>query len=146
MAARRSLLALVPLLLPPASRAEVARALPVTMQAREGGGWRVLFAPGAEALPEGAAAALAAIGRQLAERPAGFGRVTVEGQASGPAEDASAARRLSLARAVAVRDALAAGGLATTQVDVRPLGLVAAGRDMAEILPPGAARRGGQGG
>ena len=110
--------------------------------ARPEGGWRVAFAPGDASLPLGAAVALAEIGRSLAARPAGAGRITVEGQASGPADDVSAARRLSLARAVAVRQALAVGGLEPTRVDVRALGLGAAALDIADILPPEAPRSG----
>jgi hypothetical protein len=92
-------------------------------------------------LPQGLAPALAEIGRSLGERAVGTGRITIEAQASGPAEDASAARRLSLGRAEAVRQALAAGGLATTRVDLRPLGRTAQGLDCADILPPNAGAR-----
>jgi outer membrane protein OmpA-like peptidoglycan-associated protein len=66
----------------------------------------------------------------------------VEGHASGPADDVSSARRLSLARAIAVREALVAGGLAATQVDVRALGRTEAALDIADILPPGTPRSG----
>lgn len=110
--------------------------LPGQLAALPNGGLRVLFGAGEAALPAGTAPILAEIGRQLAARPAGFGRITVEGQASGPAEDASAARRLSLARAQAVRGALVAGGLDQTRVDVRALGRTAATLDAADVLPP----------
>jgi hypothetical protein len=132
---RRSLFALPLLALPLPAVAEGAAARPE-------GGWRVAFAPGEATLPLGAAVALAEIGRGLAARPAGMGRITVEGQASGPADDVSAARRLSLARAVAVRQALVAGGLEATRVDVRALGRGAAGLDVADILPPEVPRSG----
>jgi outer membrane protein OmpA-like peptidoglycan-associated protein len=83
------------------------------------------------------AAALAALGRALAALPAG--RITVEAQASGPANDASMARRASLARAQAVKAALVAGGLPPTRIDLRPLGRVGNGADRVDVLPPGVA-------
>jgi outer membrane protein OmpA-like peptidoglycan-associated protein len=125
--------------------------LPPGMAALPLGGVRVAFDANGAALPEGAAPALAELGRALSATPAGTGRITVEGQASGPADDPSAARRLSLARAIEVRRALVAGGLAETRVDVRPLGRTAAGLDAADVLPPAARakaaeqRRQGQG-
>ena len=115
-------------------------ALPAGMAALPNGAFRVLFGTGEAALPAGTAPTLAEIGRRLAEWPAGFGRITVEGQTSGPADDVSAARRLSLARAQAVRGALAAGGLDQARVDVRALGRMAAALDAADVLPPGAPR------
>ncbi|HEV7265105.1 MAG TPA: OmpA family protein [Falsiroseomonas sp.] len=131
MVARRSLAALLllPVLAVPARAEAPLAALPE-------GGWRVAFPPGEATLPAGAAAALAELAGELARRPAGTGRITVEGQASGPAHDGSVARRLSLARAQAVRAALAAAGLETTRVDLRPLGRTEAALDAADILPP----------
>lgn len=117
--------------------------LPPGMSPLPGGhGWRLAFRSGEQALPQGAAPTLAEIGRRLAALPAGQGRVTVEGQASGPANDASAARRIALARALAVRQGLVAGGLEETRVDVRALGRTGAGLDAADILPPDAPRTG----
>ena len=136
MIRRRSLIILPLLVLAAPARAQLGFAeLPT-------GGWRLLFRRGDATLPPGAMSVLPEVGRILAERPAGTGRITVEGQASGPANDASAARRLSLARAIAVREALVAGGLAETRVDVRPLGRTAAALDVADILPPEAPRSG----
>ncbi|WP_198373534.1 OmpA family protein, partial [Roseomonas rosulenta] len=83
------------------------------------------------------ATALAALGRALAALPAG--RITVEAQVSGPANDASMARRASLARAQAVKAALVAGGLPATRIDLRPLGRLPAGADRVDVLPPGVA-------
>ncbi|WP_343896428.1 OmpA family protein, partial [Craurococcus roseus] len=107
------------------------------------GRWRIRFAAGREELSEAAAVRVEELGRRLAES-AGAGRVTVEAQASGPEADVSAARRLSLGRALAVKSALANGGLAPTRIDLRPLGRTPEAVDAADILPPAAApRRGG---
>ena len=107
------------------------------------GAYRVAFRVGEQALPAGIAPTLGEIGRRLAAaHGAGTGRITVEGHSTGPGTDASAARRLSLARAIAVRDALVAGGLDETRVDVRALGRTSAALDATDILPPGAARAG----
>jgi hypothetical protein len=81
--------------------------------------------------------ALEMLGRALAALPAG--RITVEAQVSGPANDASMARRASLARAQAVKAALVAGGLPPTRIDLRPLGRVGNGADRVDVLPPGVA-------
>jgi outer membrane protein OmpA-like peptidoglycan-associated protein len=115
-------------------------ALPAGMSPLPNGAYRIGFRAGEAVLPFGAGPALAEIGRRLAQQPAGSGRVTVEGQASGPANDASAARRVALARALAVRAGLVAGGLEETRVDVRALGRTPAGLDAADILPPEATR------
>ena len=64
----------------------------------------------------------------------------MEAQASGPEADVSAARRLSLGRALAVKAALASGGLAPTRIDLRPLGRTPEAVDAADILPPAARR------
>jgi hypothetical protein len=109
------------------------------------------YPPGMAALPDGGVRialsgaapdpaqlrALEALGRALAALPAG--RITVEAQVSGPANDASMARRASLARAQAVKAALVAGGLPATRIDLRPLGRLAAGADRVDVLPPGVA-------
>lgn len=144
--ARRALLPL--LLLLPAAAAVAQRSAPPTplplpagMSPLRDGAYRLAFRFGEATLPNGTAATLAEIGRRLAAASApGHGRVTVEGQASGPANDVSAARRLALARAIAVRDALVAGGLEETRIDVRALGRTAAALDVADILPPGVTR------
>jgi outer membrane protein OmpA-like peptidoglycan-associated protein len=142
---RRPFLAALPALALPVPLARPARAqrgapavpmpLPSGMSPLPRGAFRVSFRSGQSALPDGVAPALAEIGRRFAATGGGAGRITVEGQASGPANDASAARRLALARAVAVRTALVAGGLDETRVDVRPLGRTPAALDAADILP-----------
>jgi outer membrane protein OmpA-like peptidoglycan-associated protein len=147
---RRALL--LPLLLPalpvqaqPAPRGAPPSplALPGGMSPLRDGAYRLAFRVGETALPAGTAPTLAEIGRRLAAASAtGTGRITVEGHASGPVGDVSAARRLSLARAQAVRDALVAGGLDETRVDVRALGRTNAALDATDILPPGVTRTG----
>ena len=106
------------------------------------GRWRIRFAAGAEDLSETAAGRVEELGRRLAGA-AGTGRVTVEAQSSGPEADVSAARRLSLGRALAVKAALASGGLAPTRIDLRPLGRTPEAVDAVDILPPAARRTGG---
>jgi len=80
---------------------------------------------------------LRALGARFAALP--VGRITVEAQVSGPANDVSMARRASLARAQAVKAALVAGGLDATRVDLRPLGRLPAGVDVVDVVPPGVA-------
>lgn len=117
-------------------------ALPTGMTPLTQGAFRLTFRTNEATLPPGTAPTLAEIGRRLnAATLPGLGRITVEGHASGPANDASAARRLSLARANAVREALVAGGMDATRIDVRGLGRTQAALDAADILPPGVTRR-----
>jgi outer membrane protein OmpA-like peptidoglycan-associated protein len=124
---------------PPSAPAEAApAALPPGMEVRPEGRWRVRFAGDTPHLTVPAAAALATLGRRLAALPEG--RITVEAQASGPAADVSIARRLSLERGLAVKQALAEGGLAPTRIDIRPLGRTGEAVDAADVLPPPAAR------
>jgi outer membrane protein OmpA-like peptidoglycan-associated protein len=104
------------------------------------GRWRIRFAAGREDLSESAANRVGELGRRIAEA-SGAGRVTVEAQASGPEADVSAARRLSLGRALAVKAALASGGLSPTRIDLRPLGRTPEAVDAADILPPAAGAR-----
>jgi hypothetical protein len=101
------------------------------------GAWRVAFAPERE-VPE--AEQIAALGRIGAALQAGsLGRITLNSEAS-TGEDISTHRRLSLARARAVKDALVAGGLDDTRVDIRALGRTASGLDVVDILSPTAPR------
>ncbi|BDG71452.1 OmpA family protein [Roseomonas fluvialis] len=109
--------------------------LPPGMQAMPEGGVRIML--GTATLEPAQAAALAVLGRALAALPAG--RITIEAQVSGPANDASLARRASLARAQAVKAALVAGGLPATRIDLRPLGRLPAATDRVDVLPPGVA-------
>lgn len=113
---------------------EAPLALPAGMEALPRGGWRIHFAPGRLSLGESATATLAELGRRLAARPQG--RITLYAQASGPESDVSAARRASLARALAVKQALAAGGLPPTRIDVRPMGRTEEAMDAVDVEPP----------
>lgn len=112
---------------------------PPGMEGLADGSLRLRFAEGAEAPPEGALSGLAALGQRLAAGPAG--RVVVTAQTSGPLTDVSTARRISLARALAVKEALAGGGLPPTRIDVRPMGRTAEALDAVDVLPPDPARR-----
>ena len=99
------------------------------------GGFRLRMT-GAD-LTQAQTASIQALARNLAALPQG--RITVEAQVAGPADDVSAARRLSLARAQAVKSALVAGGLTPTRIDLRPLGRLPTPQDTVDILPPGVA-------
>ncbi len=78
----------------------------------------IRFAGGSAALPASAKAALAALCRQP-------GMVVVDALAPADASDPSAAMRLSMSRAFAVRDALAACGVPATHILPRALGPIA---------------------
>jgi len=109
------------------------------LEARPGGGWRLLGeAAKKNQLDAAVAAALAEIARHLAQRTTG--RVTVIAEVAGPVDDASMARRASLAAGQTVKQALQLGGLDGTRIDIRPLGRTPARRDVIEVLPPGAQR------
>ena len=120
---------------------EAPLALPAGMEALPRGGWRIHFAPGRRSLGEATAATLAELGRRLAARPQG--RITLYAQASGPEADVSTARRTSLARALAVKQALAAGGLPPTRIDLRPMGRTDEVVDAVDVEPPEARRAAG---
>jgi hypothetical protein len=79
--------------------------------------------------------ALRRLGAALAAHP---GRLTIEVEVAGPAQDASAARRASLDRARALRDALAEGGRDPRRVDLVPRGRGASGQDRVAVLAGGA--------
>jgi outer membrane protein OmpA-like peptidoglycan-associated protein len=68
-----------------------------------------------------------------------IGRILLNSEAS-VGEDLSTHRRLTLARARAVKAALVAGGLTETRVDIRALGRTPNGRDAVDILSPTAPR------
>jgi len=124
---------------PPVAESDGAAAAATAFEAIAEGRWRIRFAAGREELSHAAANRIGDLGRRIAEA-ASTGRVTVEAQASGPETDVSAARRLSLGRALAVKAALAGGGLAPTRIDLRPLGRTPEAVDAADIVPPPARR------
>jgi hypothetical protein len=118
----------------PATPAGRPFTLPPGMEALPDGAWRLRFPAGREAPPRAADAALAELGRRLAAGPEG--RVVLLAQSSGPA-DVSTARRVSLARGLAVKEALVAGGLAATRIDIRPMGRTEEAADAVDVQPPG---------
>ena len=128
-----------PVLLSPDARPPTADPGGAAFEVLAEGRWRIRFAAGREDLSETAAGRVEELGRRLAETTSA-GRITVEAQSSGPEADVSAARRLSLGRALAVKAALANGGLAPTRIDLRPLGRTPEAVDAADILPPAARR------
>ncbi len=118
----------------PALPPEPDLALPQGLAALPQGGWRLRFAGESPAIGSPALqATMAEIGRRLGNRA--LGRVTLVAQASGPVNDVSAARRVSLTHALVVKQALAAGGLAENRIDVRALGRTAEAEDAVDILP-----------
>ncbi|MSO91281.1 MAG: hypothetical protein EXR01_06860 [Acetobacteraceae bacterium] len=103
---------------PPARLATSADAGSST--ARLTDGLRVVFAAGKSDLTPDTAASLAVFAKAA---PSGeTTSFNVQAYAAGLAEDSSAARRLSLARALAIRTALMADGIASTRIYVRAMG------------------------
>ncbi|MDE8348728.1 MAG: hypothetical protein POG74_04490 [Acidocella sp.] len=98
----------------------------------------VSFASGSADLPAGAAAAL----KPVCERAGVGGLVSVDAYAAADSSDLSAPMRLSLSRAMAVRDALVACGVVPSNIIPRADGAVAGqGPDAAVIkLGTGAAK------
>jgi len=80
----------------------------------------IRFAPGVTELQGDAASVLDGLAQKLKTTPAD--RISLVAYASGDADQAIEARRVSLARAVAVRAYLIQHGVASTQIDVRALG------------------------
>ncbi len=80
----------------------------------------VSFAPDSADLPAGAAAAL----KPVCERAGAGGLVAVDAYAAADASDISAPMRLSLSRAMAVRDALVACGIPASNIIPRADGAV----------------------
>jgi hypothetical protein len=123
---------------PPAPR----RALPQPQLAPgfaslPGGGWRLTFAREEDRATPEQRLTLMEIGNILGANTTG--RVTLWAEVAN-GEDVSEVRRLALRRALAVRDAMALGGLPETRVDLRPLGRTAAAQDVVDIMPPNVAR------
>ena len=80
---------------------------------------RLRFASGAEEMD---AAAIALVDALVAENGSGARVIQVRAYAAGTSESNSAARRLSLKRAVAVRSYMIHKGMQAARIDVRALG------------------------
>ncbi len=119
--------------LPPLPHVSLIRGI----SAPEPGVWHLLFEAGSDEIPAARRQVLARIGAVL--NTGSVGRVTVIAEV-GEGTDLSTARRLSLARARAVKAALVAGGLPETRIDLRAMGHRAPGQDLAAILAPTVAR------
>lgn len=122
-----------PVALPPLPPIRLARGVSEVLP----GAWRVAFTPDQDVPTAEQIAALNRIGAAL--RTGSLGRVTLNSEAT-TGEDVSTHRRLSLARARTVKDALVAGGLEETRVDIRALGRTASGLDVVDVLSPTAPR------
>ncbi|MEI7608912.1 MAG: OmpA family protein, partial [Rhodospirillaceae bacterium] len=98
-------------------------------------GFRLLFAPGSAELPAATSALLREIADALGREPAM--RLKVLAYASGEADNPVPARRLSLQRALKVREALAGEGIASLRIDVLALGLGATAPplDRVDLVP-----------
>ncbi len=101
----------------PAAATQTAMVLPPKLAAGE---FRLLFESGATTLSEAAKGRLAALAEQLRAEPQR--RIQVQAFAGGAEISARDARRVSLSRAVAVRNFLIEQGLSGRQIDVRALG------------------------
>ncbi|MBP2291932.1 OmpA family protein [Azospirillum rugosum] len=83
------------------------------------------FDPTASSLPDSAEAPLSGIAERMRGNPTL--RLQLRAYAEGTPDTVREARQLSLARALAVRERLGAAGVASTRVDIRALGIDAAG-------------------
>jgi outer membrane protein OmpA-like peptidoglycan-associated protein len=95
------------------------KATAAVASAAVGGRGMVLFAPGASVLSDEARRDLAALAARIGTAE---NRVQLVAYASAQNEDANMARRLSLARAVAVRSYLVDRGVSSARMEVRALG------------------------
>jgi outer membrane protein OmpA-like peptidoglycan-associated protein len=118
-----------PVALPPMPRLRLAPGITELPQ----GAWRITFAPDRDSLEPAQQAAVERLGAAL--NTSSLGRILLNSEASGGV-DLSTHRRLTLARARAVKAALVAGGLAETRVDIRALGRTENGRDVVDVLSP----------
>jgi hypothetical protein len=103
------------------------------------GGLRVTFGPDSSDLNPATDAALRDLATRL--KPQDTTTITINAYAAGTPDDASVARRLSLARALAARAVLVNAGIPSTRIYPRALGSLAgdAGPDRVDVLagPPG---------
>ncbi|NHO32853.1 OmpA family protein [Acetobacter fallax] len=99
---------------PPAEKDAVGNAVPVE------GGMRITFAPDSVKLNTETRAAILAVAQALKERPET--RALVDSTASGPVNDPSRPRRMSLSRGLVVRAVLMNAGIPSTRIYVRVIG------------------------
>lgn len=105
---------------PPPPQPQVAALPPATAKAAPSDRLRIEFSGDSVNLPKGARDRLVALAGNLLEDESL--RAQVKAYASGSSGSASAARRLSLSRALAVRALLIEEGVRSTRIDVRALG------------------------
>ena len=82
----------------------------------------IRFTPGSEVMNETAGAVIMALGKRLADNPGEQVTVTAYADLRSSGNDTREARRLSLARALTVRDTLLANGATDDQVKIRAQG------------------------
>jgi len=114
----------------PAPAVAIPSAPPAHVTPKPLGPVRIEFAAGSAALPAGTAAAIAPYCHSAA-------RIGINARAAGEADDPSVAMRLSLQRAMAVRDALTACGVPAQNIIPRALGDVPGGDDNETVLGGG---------
>ncbi|WP_374196889.1 OmpA family protein, partial [Acetobacter sp. P1H12_c] len=85
------------------------------------GGVRITFAAGAATLNPETHQALLAFGQALSEKP--HVRALIDAYSSGAVDDPSMPRRMALSRGLAARSVLMNGGIASTRIYLRVIGL-----------------------
>ncbi len=118
-----------------ATTQESAAPASASAEAGVGGGYRLLFEPGARELPAAATALLHEVAESMGREP--LLRLKIAAYASGDPENPVPARRLSLQRALKVREALAGEGIVSLRVDILALGLNAPAppNDRVDLIP-----------
>lgn len=111
----------------PAPAPMVTPAAALATVGASGGGTRIVFSAGNADLPDGAKSDLDALVKRLNDSDRV--RLQLVAYASGTAEEANQARRVSLQRALAVRSYLMERGVPNTRMDVRALGNRTDGKD-----------------
>ncbi|GAN90688.1 hypothetical protein Gbfr_021_015 [Gluconobacter frateurii M-2] len=104
---------------PPADIKSVADAKTRT-EILEGGGMRILFAPESSDLNDDSLKSVVAYANTLRDQPEK--RIILTGYATLPGDDISMPRRISLARALAIRSIFINAGVATTRLYPRAMG------------------------
>ncbi|MEJ1994544.1 MAG: OmpA family protein [Limibacillus sp.] len=99
---------------------EEGEQIPPELQQPPGDVFTLAFEPGSSRLPDGAAPTLAEASDRAKLRPGA--QITLMAYAAGEEASDQRARRLSLARALAVRGFLIQQGIVSTRVEIRPLG------------------------